>query len=144
MWRGWSVPRLAALAGVDRQCLDGALRKGNIYARTHVGVTALYDRLWDQRPPEPATENGSAPLGPVTGRQPTVGLRRSPGDDDRIDDPTLTETEKHAKARELLAGGLTVKAVTTRARLDRKRSTGSAMNTSAARCEPGQHQQRVR
>jgi hypothetical protein len=52
MWRGWSVPRLAALAGVDRQCLDGALRKGNIYARTHVGVTALYDRLWDQRPPE--------------------------------------------------------------------------------------------
>jgi hypothetical protein len=48
---GWSIGRLAAEAGLDRQRLDGAIHGRPVVAGTARVVAALYERLWDKHPP---------------------------------------------------------------------------------------------
>ena len=48
---GWSVNRLAAEGGMDRQVLDQALHGKDVTAGTARAVAALYERLWDQPAP---------------------------------------------------------------------------------------------
>ncbi|NUO96778.1 MAG: hypothetical protein HOW59_02485 [Nonomuraea sp.] len=49
---GWSIPRIAEAAGVDRQALDGILRGRAILVSTRDAITSTYERLWNTAPPE--------------------------------------------------------------------------------------------
>lgn len=89
---GWSVNRLSAESGIDRQPLDKALRGGLITAGHARAVAALYERLWNQ--PASAEDHRSR-----------ISVARAKGraereswppplawDDDTIDDLTATPT----------------------------------------------------
>ena len=52
-WVGWSIPQLAALAGIDKQSLHRALRHDQLTAATATAVRDLYDQLWNVTPKTP-------------------------------------------------------------------------------------------
>lgn len=113
---GWSVQRLAAHRGLDRQALDGALSQRSVQARTARAVRALYDALWDQSPD--ATTPGEA-RGITLAKRRAAQMSWAPPlawDDDTIDDPDAlpahlaegaTDGVDHA-AVELAIGGTRV------------------------------------
>lgn len=87
--RGWSIPKIAHHAGVDRQAIDPILTGAwtTVTARTAKALAASYDALWDQEPPEgSASEKGAA----TRARRRAVGMGWAPPlawDDDTIEDP---------------------------------------------------------
>lgn len=50
--QGWSIARLAQQLDANRQRLDRILHDGETTVATHRAVVELYDRLWDQAPPQ--------------------------------------------------------------------------------------------
>jgi len=85
---GWSVDRLAARSGVDRQAIDRALRGARVSVTTARAIRVAYDELWNTPAPEgdqrqriaaARSRNRAARLGWV----PPLAW-----DDDSIDDPT--------------------------------------------------------
>ncbi|MGF0118806.1 hypothetical protein ACQFYA_21135 [Promicromonospora sp. Marseille-Q5078] len=89
---GWSVPRIAAAAGVDRQALDPLLhtarrhtrRPWTVKASTAAAVADAYERLWDQAPPE-ATAGERAAAARSRARAAAAGWKPPAGlDDDNL------------------------------------------------------------
>lgn len=87
---GWSVNRLSAETGLDRQRLDQALRGGVVVASTVRAVAAAYERLWDQ--PPPTSDRGERISSSCTRRRAEASGWAPPlaWDDDTIDDPNAT------------------------------------------------------
>ncbi len=86
---GWSVSRVAAAAGVDRQALDPLLDDDarQILAATAQAIATAYDRLWDATPPHTtAPERQGASR--ARRRAARAGwVPPAAWDDDAIDDP---------------------------------------------------------
>jgi transcriptional regulator with XRE-family HTH domain len=53
--RQWSLRRLAAESGLSETTVTAIMRGEQITVASDQAVRAVYDRLWDQLPPEPAT-----------------------------------------------------------------------------------------
>jgi len=83
---GWSIPVQAELLGLSRQSVQRITSGYGVYASTARAVSELYEKLWDQAPPEVSTgEKISA------NRSRTEAARRgwaAPMDWDNIDDPS--------------------------------------------------------
>lgn len=84
---GWSVNRLAAMSGIDRQVLDQALHGGQVVAAHTRSIAALYDSLWDR--PAPADDHRERISVSRTRNRAKAAGWASPlaWDDDTIDDP---------------------------------------------------------
>lgn len=52
-WVGWSIPQLAARAGIDKQSLHRAIRHDQATAATATAIRNLYDQLWNVAPSVP-------------------------------------------------------------------------------------------
>jgi transcriptional regulator with XRE-family HTH domain len=50
---GWSCPKLEARLGLSKNWTDQLLKGGNVTPANAEKVRALYDELWDKRPPAP-------------------------------------------------------------------------------------------
>ena len=89
---GWSIGRLAADTGLDRQALDQAMRGGQVVARNARAVAAAYEQLWNQR--APATDHRERiSVARSINRATAAGwLPPIAWDDDTIDDPAATPT----------------------------------------------------
>lgn len=85
---GWSIEKLAAASGIDRQRLDGAMRGRQVLLDTKTRVIALYDELWDQRPPEGDHRARIAAERSRNRARANGWLPPAAWDDDTIDDPS--------------------------------------------------------
>ena len=86
---GWSVSRVAAAAGVDRQALDPMLDDDarQILAATAQAIAVAYDRLWDAAPPHATTPERQG-ASRARRRAARAGwVPPAAWDDDDIDDP---------------------------------------------------------
>lgn len=91
---GWTIDRLAAHAGLDRQPLDSALngaRRG-VLARTAHAVADLYDQLWDTPPPAGTPYQDAAATRARARARAAGWLPPLTWDEDTIDDPAATPT----------------------------------------------------
>lgn len=83
---GWSIPVQAQMIGLSRQSVQRIASGYRVFASTARSVAELYEKLWDQAPPEMSTgEKISA------ARSRTEAARRgwvAPMDWDNIDDPS--------------------------------------------------------
>lgn len=98
---GWSVGQISNHTGLDRQCLDAAIHYRGITARTRDAVTAAYDRLWNQAPPQSNQRERIAYARSVRRANLSGWVPPLAWDDDTIDDPTAAP---HVE-RELRPGG---------------------------------------
>ena len=89
-WVGWSIPQLAARAGVDKQSLHRALRHEQVTAATATAVRNLYDRLWNVTP-TPPTGHAATAVTRTRNRARAQGWH-PPMAWDNIDDPNETPT----------------------------------------------------
>lgn len=90
---GWSVQRIATTHGLDRQPLDHALAGHPVRASTARTVSAAYEALWDQPPPQDTTGDRIAAVR-ARNRARTAGWAPPMAwDDDTIDDPTATPAD---------------------------------------------------
>ncbi|GAA2037471.1 hypothetical protein GCM10009740_31610 [Terrabacter terrae] len=87
---GWSVPRIAEAAGVDRQAIDRALRGGSVLASTRNAIRDVYDRLWNATPPQAEKSDRIAATRARRRAAASGWVPPLAWDDDSIDDPTAT------------------------------------------------------
>lgn len=102
---GWSVARIAAHSGVNRQRLDAALvGRRRILVRTAAAIARAYDDLWDAVPPK-ATKGQRIAKAKAQSRAERNGwLSPMAWDDDTIDDPDAqphTGTTRSLRALDL-------------------------------------------
>ncbi|GAB3166730.1 hypothetical protein GCM10027059_26140 [Myceligenerans halotolerans] len=84
---GWSTPQIAARSGVDRQAIDRALRGQDVSAATARAIGDVYDRLWDQAPPEGDRWERAAAVRARHRAAASGWVPPAAWDDDVIDDP---------------------------------------------------------
>lgn len=109
MVRGWSIPKVAAACGFNRQRLDHAMAGKPVLADTVQKVKAAYDQMWDTDPPAVTKEEKSS-------ISRSKGLARRRGwhgplawDEETIDDPAAEpyvgkrRTAKDSHGKEFLA-----------------------------------------
>ena len=89
-WVGWSIPQLAALAGIDKQSLHRALRHDQLTAATATAVRDLYDQMWNVTPRNPDRHAATA-VTRTRNRARAQGWH-PPMAWDNIDDPNETPT----------------------------------------------------
>lgn len=93
MLLGWSIQRIAATRGTGRQRLDHALVGRDVYASTARAVSAAYEALWDQTPPQDTTGDRIAAARARNRARAAGWAPPMAWDDDTIDDPTATPAD---------------------------------------------------
>jgi transcriptional regulator with XRE-family HTH domain len=89
LWaRQWSLRRLAAESGLSETTVTSIMRGEQITVASDQAVRAVYDRLWDQPPPEPTTPHERTAAAQNARRAQEKGLAPPAAwDDEQLDAP---------------------------------------------------------
>jgi transcriptional regulator with XRE-family HTH domain len=89
LWaKQWSLRRLAAESGLSETTVTAIMRGEQITVASDQAVRAVYDRLWDQPPPKPASPAGKAAATVAERRAQERGLAPPAAwDDEQLDLP---------------------------------------------------------
>jgi transcriptional regulator with XRE-family HTH domain len=125
---GWSCPKLEARLGLSKNWTDQLLKGGNVTPANAEKVRALYDELWDKRPPEPQGRYEKTALARTLRWAQESGFALPLAwDDETIDDPAAEPVGLRQRERRIHAKGAVVED------MDWLRRTGASAVETAKR-----------